>query len=139
MQQERRWMLRLKEENEITINISSGGKNFRKEEIPYNIKDISVYGAKMQGNILFPVGTIIKIGITLNNLQQKITIMGKVKWNKFFIEDGYYEAGVEFFDTHDEAIQKLYVRMQEGDAFIPEEEWAKLQEINKYEEMLIVL
>ena len=115
--EERRKTPRLQEENEFTINIVSGEENLSKEEIPYNSKDISVYGAKIQGNILLPVGTIIKIDITLNNLQQKITSLGKVKWNNFIIENESYEAGVEFVDTSDEAIEK----------------WSKLQEINKYE------
>jgi hypothetical protein len=156
---ERRRKPRLKKETEVPIKIVSGEENLPKEEILYNSKDISVYGAKIQGNILLPVGTIIKIDITLKNLQQKITSLGKVKWNKFIIENGFYEAGVEFVDTPDEAIHKLYEleRMQkedsftskvdwsnlqelnkyeissERDAFIPEEEWSKLQEINRYE------
>jgi len=96
-----------------------------------------VYGAKIQGNILLPVGTIIKIEITLKNLQQKITSLGKVKWNKFIIDNESYEAGVEFVDTPDEAIQKLYERIQKDDVFISVEEWSNLQEINKKEEISI--
>ena len=130
---ERRRTPRLKKENEVPINIVSGKANLPKEEILYNSKDISVYGAKIQGNILLPVGTIIKINITLNNLHQKITTLGKVKWNKFIIENEFYEAGVEFVDTPDEAIQKLYERMQKDDTFISEEKWSQLQELNKYE------
>ena len=124
--QERRRTPRLKKENEFTINIVTGEENLSTEEIPYNSKDISVYGAKIQGNILLPVDTIIKIEITLNNLQQKIISLGKVKWNKFIMENESYEAGVEFVDTPDEAIQK-------EDAFISKEKWSKLQELNKYE------
>ena len=59
--QERRRTPRIKEESEITINIVSEEENLPKDEIPYNNKDISVYGAKLQGNILLPVDTIIKI------------------------------------------------------------------------------
>ena len=93
-----------------------------------------MHGAKIQGNILLPAGTIIKIEIILKNLQQKITSLGKVKWNKFIIDNESYEAGVEFVDTPDEAIQKLYERIQKDDVFIPVEEWSNLQEINKKEE-----
>ena len=117
--------------NEFTINIISGEENLSKEEILYNGKDISLYGAKIQGNIPLPVGTIIKIDITLNNLQQKKTTIGKVKWNKFIIGKDSYEAGVEFVNTPDETIQILSGRMQKDDAVIPEEEWSKFQEINK--------
>src|SRR5208283_73739 len=99
----------------------------------YNGKDISLYGAKIQGNIPLPVGTIVKLDITINNLQQKMTTTGKVKWNKFIIGNESYEAGVEFIDTPDETIQKLNGRVQKDDAFIPEKEWSRLQEINKYE------
>jgi hypothetical protein len=131
--EERRKTPRLQEENEFTINIISGEEKLSKEEILYNGKDISIYGAKIQGNIPLPVGTIIKIDITLNNLQQRKTTIGKVKWNKFIIGSESYEAGVEFVGTPDETIQKLNGRMQKDDAVIPEEEWSKLQEINKYE------
>jgi hypothetical protein len=131
--EERRKTPRLQEENEVTINIVSGEEDIAKEEMLYNSKDISVYGAKIQGNILLPIDTIIKIDITLNDLQQKITTIGKVKWNKFIIENGYYEAGVEFIDAPDEEIQKLHGQMQKDDAFISEGKWSKLQELNEYE------
>ena len=123
---ERRKVERLKEENEVSINISSEDtlipveewsklqepnkkdENSSKEKIPYNrSKNISMSGANIQGNILLPVDTIIKIDITLNNLQQKITALGKVKWIKVLIEDKSYEAGVEFVDTPSDAIKKL--------------------------------
>jgi hypothetical protein len=131
--QERRRTPRLKEDNGVTINVVSGKKNLPEEEIPYNSKDISVYGAKIQGNILFPVGTIIKMDITLQTLHQKITTVGKVKWNKFIIENESYEAGVEFFDTSDEAIKKLHELMLKDDAFISDEKWSNLEDLNKYE------
>jgi hypothetical protein len=94
-------------------------ENSSQEKIPYNYsKDISMSGAKIQGNILLPIDTIIKIDITLNDLQQKITTIGKVKWNKVIIENESYEAGVEFVDTSDDAIQKLHEQMQKEDAII---------------------
>ncbi len=85
-------------------------------------KDICLSGAKLQGSILLPVDSIIKIDITLNSLEEKITTIGKVKWNKVIIENDSYEAGVEFVDTPNEAIQKLYERTQKDGAFIPKEE-----------------
>ena len=93
--EERRKAERLEEENEVSINISSEDtlipveewsklpepnekdENSSKEKIPYNrSKNISMSGANIQGNILLPVDTIIKIDITLSNLQQKITTIG---------------------------------------------------------------
>ena len=106
--EEKRRVKRLKEENEITITVISGGKNIPKEKIVYNYsKDISISGAKIQANIFLPVKTLLKIDFTLENLQQKITALGKVKWIKIIIENKYYEAGVEFVNTPLEAIKKL--------------------------------
>ena len=99
---EKRKTERLNEFNEITTTIISGEKNF------YNYsEDISVSGAKIRGNITLPVDTLLNIDFTLNNLQQKITALGKVKWTKRILDDKWYEAGVEFFDTPSEVIKKL--------------------------------
>ena len=99
---EKRKTERLNEFNEITTTIISGEKNF------YNYsEDISVSGAKIRGNIPLPVDTLLKIDLTLNNLRQKITALGKVKWTKRILDDKWYEAGVEFFDTPSEVIKKL--------------------------------
>ena len=99
---EKRKTERLNEFNEITTTIISGEKNF------YNYsEDISVSGAKIRGNITLPVDTLLNIDFTLNNLQQKITALGKIKWIKMIIENKYYEAGVEFVNTPLEVIKKL--------------------------------
>ncbi|HUN56234.1 MAG TPA: hypothetical protein VMU29_13870 [Smithella sp.] len=129
---DRRKVARLAEENEISIDIipdGMGGNEPFKEIISfYSSGDISVSSARIQGNILLPVNTIFKLDITLKNPRQNITSVGKVKWNKVILEDTYYEAGVEFIDHPDEAVQKLFDR--EG---ILKNERTKLQEINHYE------
>ena len=105
---EKRRAPRLKDFSEITATVISRGKNLSKEKIFYNYsEDISVSGAKIRGNIPLPVDTLLKIDLTLNNLRQKITALGKVKWTKRILDDKWYEAGVEFFDTPSEVIKKL--------------------------------
>ena len=97
-----------KEENEITITVVSRRKNLPKEKIIYNYsEDISVSGARIRGNFLLPVDTLLMIDFTLKTLQQKIIAMGKVKWIKIIIEDESYEAGVEFVNAPIDAIKKL--------------------------------
>jgi hypothetical protein len=103
---EKRKAERLKELNEITISVISEEKIISKEKISYNYsEDISVSGAKIRGNILLPVDTILKIEFRLKTLKKQITAIGKIKWIKLIIEDKYYEAGVEFVNTPSEAIQ----------------------------------
>jgi len=103
---EQRKAERLKELNEITISLISKGKNIPQEKISYNYsEDISATGAKIRGNILLPVDTLLQIDFRLKTLKKQITAVGKIKWIKVIIEDKYYEAGVEFVNTTDEAIQ----------------------------------
>jgi hypothetical protein len=105
---EKRKAERLKEFNEITISVISGLKNIPREKIAYHYsEDISVSGAKIRGNILLPVDTVLKIDFTLKTLKKHISAIGKVKWIKLIIEDKFYEAGVEFVDTPQAAIEKI--------------------------------
>lgn len=99
---------RLDEENEIVITILSEITNIPKEKVIYNYsEDISMTGTRIQGNVLLPIDTFLKIDLVLKNLKQKITVFGKVKRNKVLVEGESYEAGVEFVDTPDESIKKL--------------------------------
>ncbi|MDI6741717.1 MAG: PilZ domain-containing protein [Smithella sp.] len=105
---ERRRAKRLVEDGEVTITIVAGGKKYPKGKVIYNTcKDISVSGAKIQSNIFLPIDTLLKIDFRLKNLQEMIGAMGKVKWIKIICEDESYDAGVEFVNTPQEAIEKL--------------------------------
>ncbi len=99
---------RLDEENEIVITILSEIANLPKEKIVYNnSEDISMTGTRIQGNVLLPIETFLKIDLILKNLKQTITVFGKVKRNKVIVDGESYEAGVEFVDTPQESIKKL--------------------------------
>ena len=105
---EKRITPRLEEENEVIISVISSRKNLPKEKIIYNYsEDISASGAKIRGNFLLPVDTLLMVDFTLKTLQQKIIAIGKVKWIKIIIEDESYEAGVEFVNAPIDAIKKL--------------------------------
>lgn len=105
---EKRKAERLKEFNEVIIKVISEGADLAKGKDMYNYsEDVSASGAKIRGNIVLPVDTLLKIDFKLKNLENTITAIGKVKWIKIIIEDKYYEAGVEFVDTPSEAIQKI--------------------------------
>jgi PilZ domain len=97
---EKRRAPRIKDENEVTITVVSGGKNLPEEEINGNhTKDISVCGAKIQTNILLPINTILELDITSKVVHQQIKILGKVKWSTVIIENESYESGVEFYPS----------------------------------------
>jgi hypothetical protein len=111
---EQRKAKRLQEFHEITTTVISRENNLPIEKIHYNYSDnISVAGAKIRGNIPFPVDTLLKIDFSVKDLHQKITTFGKVKWIKSFIDDEWYEEGVEFVPTPGKAIQN-YIFMLLG-------------------------
>ena len=102
---ERRKAPRLQETSDVTITVKSEGKN--RKVVYESSKDISAYGARIHSREMFPVDTLLEIDFTSKTVQEKITALGKVKWIKVIIEDKTYDAGVEFVDTPDEAIDKL--------------------------------
>jgi c-di-GMP-binding flagellar brake protein YcgR len=106
--EERRKAKRLKEEDEIVIEVLFGGETLPKGEIFYALsKDISVSGAIIQTNSILPVDTLLNIKLRLKNPLQIITTVGKVKWVRMRSVDEFYEAGVEFFNMPHDETKKL--------------------------------
>ena len=106
--EEKRIKERLNDSNEISITVMFGEENLPKDKAFNNLsKDISSSGAKIQSNIFLPVGTLLRIDITLKTIHQKISAFGKVKWIKDIHKNKSYEAGVEFVNSPEEAIKKL--------------------------------
>ncbi len=121
MMKEKRKSERLNEFNEITVSVVSGKENISQKKIAYNYsEDLSASGAKIRGNLLLPVDTMLKIDFTLKTLEKHITAIGKVRWIKVIIEDKFYEAGVEFVDTPGEAIQKIkdYIAWKQNNSIL---------------------
>jgi len=110
--EEKRRAPRIKEENEVTITVVSGGKNIPEEINDNHTKDISVCGAKIQTNILLPVNTLVELDFTSKGVRQQMKILGKVKWGKVINENESYEVAVEFYPGKE--IEKLedYISLQ---------------------------
>jgi hypothetical protein len=105
---ERRRSERLKELSEINTTVLSTENHIPEGKIFYNYsEDISVFGARIRGNVHLPVNTLLKIDFTLKKLKQKITAIGKIIWTESIIEDKYYEAGIEFINTSSDVIQQI--------------------------------
>ncbi len=105
--EEKRRAIRIKNEEELTITVVSGGENLPEKEINGNhFKDISVCGAKIQTNILLPVNTLLELDFTAKDAHQQIKILGKVQWSKVINENEPYEFGVEFYPSRE--MEKLY-------------------------------
>jgi hypothetical protein len=108
MMQEKRKFQRLNELNRVSVTPLAENAEVPEGIIFYNYSEnLSVSGTKIRGNILLPVGTLVRIEFTLKNPDQKISVTGRVKWNKVIIENHYCEAGVEFVDTPAETFSAL--------------------------------
>jgi hypothetical protein len=81
--------------------------------------DISVGGAKIITNRRFPVGTFIKIHVTLSRSRQTLLLDGSVKWLKCLYDEDLFEMGVEFVHDIPETVLALIRHMFESEKGIP--------------------
>lgn len=107
-QEEKRKRERLKEQHDVTLTVVSDDVMLSKKKKFYHLsKDLSGSGVKIYGDTFLPVDTMVKMELKLENLHQKITALGRVKWINVIVENVSYEAGVEFVNTPDESVKKI--------------------------------
>ena len=79
------------------IKIGPGQRSvFCKKEIVAETYDICVGGARIVTRKFFPIGTVVRIQITLENSERILKIDGEVKWGKKIPDEDHYEFGLEF-------------------------------------------
>ena len=99
---QRRRDKRKKEQNKVIIefvldDIDSGNER----DINALTHDISISGARILINRVFPVGTVLRITLDLSKSKQIVKLDGKVKWVKNLNKEYLYEMGLEFMhDIH---------------------------------------
>ncbi len=119
---DRRRSIRTEQENKVVIEFISAGQGpLGKEETCALTGDISVGGAKIITNRLFPVGTLIKIHMTLSRSRQTLHLDGRVKWVKCLYDEDLFEMGVEFIHDLPETALALIRHMFESQKRIPAE------------------
>lgn len=105
---ERRKAPRLNELNKVHVSIVSEDIRLSDGQVFYNYSEnLSTSGTKIRGNTLLPIGTLVRIDFTLKNSETRLSLIGRVKWNRIIIKDLYCEAGVEFVDMPVECVQNL--------------------------------
>jgi hypothetical protein len=98
----------VKEENRVIIEYVTDGMNDdEREEIHAFTQDISLGGARVLTDKLFPVGTVFKITVFLGRSRQNFQVDGEVKWVKRYVEDGLFAIGVEFLHDLPKSIVPL--------------------------------
>jgi c-di-GMP-binding flagellar brake protein YcgR len=115
MTEERRRETRKKEGHRITIEIvpqdRADAEKATTKKISFSLtEDISLKGIKVISETFFPIDTLLKIELSLVELNERLDLQGKVKWIRSH-EEELYEIGIEFIDASSKHMQVLVDHM----------------------------
>jgi c-di-GMP-binding flagellar brake protein YcgR len=115
MTEERRRETRKKEGNRVTIETAPqnqpDSEKATTKKISFSLtEDISLKGIKVISDAFFPIDTVLKIELSLTELNEPIDLRGKVKWIRSHEED-LYEIGIEFIETTPNTMKVLVNHM----------------------------
>ena len=117
---EKRREKRIAEENRVVIEYRSDDPKSDKMEDSYALtKDVSIGGARIVTDRLIPVGTTIRIKLTLSRSRQIVTLDGEVKWVEVLSEDELFEVGVEFLHEVSKTVLSLITHLYGNEHGIP--------------------
>jgi c-di-GMP-binding flagellar brake protein YcgR len=93
---ERRREPRRKEGNRVTIEPVPKAPDASTKKISFSLTDdISLKGIKVISDTFFPADTLLKIELSLAELENPLDLQGTVKWIRCHEKD-LYEIGIEF-------------------------------------------
>lgn len=108
---EKRREARKQEAHRVTIESVPQAAGDSPRKISFSItEDISLKGIKVMCDTLFPVNTLLKMELSLAELDQPLQVQGKVKWTESQGED-LYETGIEFVNLSAESARALVNHM----------------------------
>jgi hypothetical protein len=115
---EKRKDRRIKEENRVVIEISPAGTPAETFEANAFTKDLSLTGARIWTDRLYPLNSKVKLTLYLSRSKQVVRICSTVRWMKS-CDDGLYEMGVQFQPGIPDAIMALINHIYSKDQGIP--------------------
>jgi hypothetical protein len=105
---EKRRERRVREQALFTITlISKDATGDSPKVIHHSTEDISLTGAKIHTNSFLPVGSFLKIDLSLTDPPRMISAYARVRWVKSIYADELFELGIEFEDTSINIIKAL--------------------------------
>ena len=115
---EKRKDKRVKEENRVVIEVSPSRGRAEGLAINAFTKDISLTGARIWTDRLFPLHSRLNLTLYLSRSKQIIRVRGTVRWEKQG-DDGLYEIGVQFQQGIPDVIMALINHLYGRDEAIP--------------------
>ena len=99
---ERRLDKRFKEENKIILELCESNSSNNGNPVIALTTDISIGGTRILTDKHYPVGTDVKLILTLSRSRQTLNIGAKVIWIRGLYGGNLFEMGLEFkHDTKD--------------------------------------
>ena len=99
---------RREDELPVEIDILSDESQHAPTKVLYaQIKDISAGGVKILTSVYIPLGTPVKLKITLSKSGESIRPIGKVVWGNRLDNSEMYEMGIEFENTPSDILYTL--------------------------------
>jgi len=104
---EKRKEKRYKEENKVVIECTCDEKEAAPKAIFAFTQDISIGGARILTDQNIPVGSNIKLSISLDRSKQSIVTWANVRWSNSLYEGTLFEIGVKFQHDFPKSIVSL--------------------------------
>lgn len=102
---ERRKRLRFVERNEVLLRTAVD--KYQGAGIAAHTYDLSTGGARIVTSKAYPVGTTLRIRLSLNGTDQLVILEGDVRWIRPEKGEGLFEIGVEFQKLTSQAVLAL--------------------------------
>lgn len=111
---------RFKEEKKVVIEFYPAGKSLRSNSVTYALtRDVSEGGVRLLTDRYFPLGTLLKITLSLSKTRQIVNVVAKVKWVQNFHTSDLYEMGIEYMHDIPESVKTMMSDHQGKEADIP--------------------
>jgi hypothetical protein len=105
---EKRQDERLREEKKVVIEFYPEGRDTRPKNVTYALtRDVSEGGVRLLTDRYFPVGTLLKITMSLSRTRQIVNIVATVRWVTNFQTSDLFEMGIEYMHDIPESVKTM--------------------------------
>ena len=99
---DQRQFIRIPDSSNISYEVALTGKATKSQ-----IREISQAGIRFIPEEDFPIGTVINISLTIEQLEFSFTAHGTIRWSKEIVKNRRYEVGVKFESLPEVTTKKL--------------------------------
>ena len=115
---------RLREEQKVVIEFYPRGRTPRPKNVTYALtRDVSEGGVRPLADKYFPVGTLLKITMSMARTKQIVNVVATVKWVTNFQTSDLFEMGIEYMHEIPESVLSMMKDQNENEAKAHSSAW----------------